>query len=114
MHDLFAAELILRLDTLGDLQRFKGELVVAGVTKVVLVDMHRMREAEGPFALRRPVMISRGVISKVRDDIVKAEAVEPPAPGCGAAGVDALDTKALRGLEEPGDIGCRVLDFALL
>ncbi len=113
MHHLLPAEVVLRGVTLGESERLEGVDVVARVSEVVAVQVHRVGEAEVFVRLDEPLHDLRRGDIEVRDRVVNVLAVQPPSPGFGAAGVDDLDAEPPGGPEEPGGVCGVVLDLVI-
>ena len=114
VQDLFAAEVVLRLDAFCEFKVSIVVCVVAGVAEVILVDVHRVREAE-VFVCRHQAFddLCRGDL-EVRDRVMDGETVQSPCPGFRAAGIDAFDAISLGLAQDPCDIGSGVLDLLVL
>ena len=88
---LFTAEVVLGGVSLGEFERVERVGIVAGVAKVVAVQVHRVWETEMLVCLDETLdYLCRGDI-EVRNRVVDVLTVQPPSPGLGYTGIDGLD-----------------------
>ena len=114
VHYLLTTKVVVRGESLNKLERIKCRLVVARVTQVVCMYMHRVRQTEVLVRCNQTGNdLSRSNV-EVRNFIMDGDTVQTPSPCFGSSGVHTFQTKSAGCVQNPGCVGTGVFDLTVL